>query len=546
MSLFNLNYISIRNKLIFISILPIVGLAIIVLTAMNNIAEINKGVDRIYADRVVPLEQLKGIADDYAVFVIDAVNKANAGIMSAEEAARGIDEAAARIQQNWQAYMATQLTPEETRLAREAEGLFTEANRAINDVSGHLRGLSGTVTGQLGSYDGPLYDDIDPISEKITELVNLQLKVAGQERDMVEATYEASTSFMTLMSVVLLLVLAVSSYLIYSSIRTPVDLLKSTIEKIATDQDLTLNVEIEGNNELTHIGDSFNNMMAEVRQLMSTVNDITGQLSSSAEQMNNVSARSNESFATQCQEIEQVVTAMNQMVLTVQEVANNAENADLEARSTCDRAEEGSRIVSGASEATTQLINEVQQTAEAIKMLETDSENIGSVVDVIKSIAEQTNLLALNAAIEAARAGEQGRGFAVVADEVRTLAQRTQESTKEIQSAIERLQSGTAGLVDIMGKSQEHAQETGSQAEKAGDALQGISTAVLTITDMNSHIASASEQQSLVAEDINKRLVKINDLAQESSDGSNQVSQASDSLAGMAAELQSQLQRFTV
>ncbi|WP_292952831.1 MULTISPECIES: methyl-accepting chemotaxis protein [unclassified Neptuniibacter] len=235
---------------------------------------------------------------------------------------------------------------------------------------------------------------------------------------------------------------------------------------------------------------------------------------------------------------------MNEMVSTSQDVATNAEHADSQARLMQDQASQGNDIVSAAVTSTNSLVNNVAVVSERISAVENDSDSIGSVIGVINDIAEQTNLLALNAAIEAARAGDQGRGFAVVADEVRTLAQRTQQSTTEIQNAIERLQSGTRSVVTAMEKSQQEAELTGEKASQAGEALQGISEAVGMITDMNTHIASASEEQTSVAEEINRSLVSINDASQESSDGAVQISAASDELARLAVDLNAKVQQF--
>ena len=235
---------------------------------------------------------------------------------------------------------------------------------------------------------------------------------------------------------------------------------------------------------------------------------------------------------------------MNEMVSTSQDVATNAEHADSQARLMQDQASQGNDIVSAAVTSTNSLVNNVAVVSERISAVENDSDSIGSVIGVINDIAEQTNLLALNAAIEAARAGDQGRGFAVVADEVRTLAQRTQQSTTEIQNAIERLQSGTRSVITAMEQSQQEAELTGEKASQAGEALQGISEAVGMITDMNTHIASASEEQTSVAEEINRSLVSINDASQESSDGAVQISAASDELARLAVDLNAKVQQF--
>jgi methyl-accepting chemotaxis protein len=235
---------------------------------------------------------------------------------------------------------------------------------------------------------------------------------------------------------------------------------------------------------------------------------------------------------------------MNEMVSTSQDVATNAEHADSQAKVMLDQAEQGNIIVSSAVSSTNALVGNVAEVSERIRAVENDSESIGSIIGVINDIAEQTNLLALNAAIEAARAGDQGRGFAVVADEVRTLAQRTQQSTTEIQNAIERLQSGTRTAVTAMEQSQQEAELAGGKAAEAGEALQGISEAVGMITDMNTHIASASEEQTSVAEEINRSLVAINDASQESSEGATQISAASEELSRLAADLNGKVSQF--
>jgi len=540
-----LSSLSIRSKLVLTSILPLIGIIIIIITSLYELKQSDDGVARIYEDRVVPLEDLKTIADDYAVFVIDAVNKANAGIMTGAEALEGIQKSRREIDEKWQKYMATELTTEEAQLAKEAETLFVAANNSLDQLESAMRSKSsGYIQGQLADFDGPLYTTIDPISEKITELIGLQLRVAAEERQQISDTYNFAVVVMISLGVAVIIILAILGKLVYGSIRTPLDALNSAMNKVAAESDLKADVPVIGKDELAEISSNFNTMLNHQRKLIGDIGNATQQLAAAAEEMSAISSQANQNINGQRLEIEQVASAMNEMVSTSQDVATNAEHADSQARLMLDQAQKGNEIVSAAVSSTNSLVGNVSQVSERIAAVESDSESIGSIIGVINDIAEQTNLLALNAAIEAARAGDQGRGFAVVADEVRTLAQRTQQSTTEIEEAIERLQSGTRTAVTAMEQSQLEAEQAGSKASEAGDALQGISEAVGMITDMNTHIASASEEQTSVAEEINRSLVAINDASQESADGATQLSTASDQLSRLAVDLNGKVSQF--
>ena len=267
-------------------------------------------------------------------------------------------------------------------------------------------------------------------------------------------------------------------------------------------------------------------------------------VSAAAEELSAVTQQSSQTIYQQSLETDQVATAMNEMTATVQEVAINASQAANAARNAMSEAGKGEERLKATLNTLADLDDSLQQTAITLDHLKEGTENISIIMDVISSVAEQTNLLALNAAIEAARAGEHGRGFAVVADEVRGLAARTQQSTTEIHATIERLIKEADASYNSMSESSKKAAETISHARETASSLDLVGEAIQLITDMNIQIASAAEQQAAVADEINRNIVNINDLSQQNKEGSEHTTQASNDLAKLAEMLSAQVNEF--
>ena len=325
----------------------------------------------------------------------------------------------------------------------------------------------------------------------------------------------------------------------------PLDDVQGVLKSVS-EGDLTVNIEVGSDDEVGHMLNSVSAMVDRLRHMISEITSSTSTMSNSSNEMHDISELTNQGINQQQMQIDQVATAMNEMTATVQEVARHAQEAASSATQADNEAEQGRQVVDKTITSINSLATEIENAADTIKKVEADSIQIGTVLDVIKSIAEQTNLLALNAAIEAARAGEQGRGFAVVADEVRTLASRTQQSTQEIQEMIEQLQSGSQVAVAAMDSSQEKAQTTVEHATSAGSSLESITSKVKSITQMNFQIATAAEEQSAVSEDINRNIVEISQIAEQSVAGSQQTASASNGLSEIAKELENLVTQFKV
>lgn len=310
--------------------------------------------------------------------------------------------------------------------------------------------------------------------------------------------------------------------------------------------DLSHKVKLDGKDEFAWMCWEYSCARKEFAKIMNDLLGNSTQLAAAAEELSSITEQSKQGVASQNAETEQVATAMNQMSATVQEVARNAANAASAAQEADREAKDGHQVVRNTMDSISHLAHEVEHTAEVIAKLKNDSLSIGAVLDVIRDIAEQTNLLALNAAIEAARAGEQGRGFAVVADEVRSLASRTQQSTQEIQGMIQRLQNGANEAVVAMEQGRSSAESSVQQAAKAGKSLEQITHVVDQIKMMNTQIASAADEQGKTAEEINRNIVNISEISTETSQGAQQIAAASDDLARLAVQLQDLVGRFKV
>lgn len=297
--------------------------------------------------------------------------------------------------------------------------------------------------------------------------------------------------------------------------------------------------------EIGQVASSAAKLQNDIGGIVEGINQSVFKLSTTSEEMAHNTDQLNQLMIQQRSETDQVATAMNQMTATVHEVAQNAQLAADSAGQANTEVNTGQVVVNDAIGAISKLVQQVETAADVIHVLESNSVEIGSVLDVIRSIAEQTNLLALNAAIEAARAGEQGRGFAVVADEVRVLAQRTQTSTEEIQSMIEKVQGGAQQAVEAMNQSRSQADVTRDTAAKAGEVLNSITRSVTNINDMNTLIASSAEEQNAVAEEINRSIVSISQGAESVSESATHTAATSDELRTVAEELKHVVSRLS-
>ncbi|NAO25787.1 methyl-accepting chemotaxis protein [Pseudomonas syringae] len=364
---------------------------------------------------------------------------------------------------------------------------------------------------------------------------------------VISAKKEQQTAVVQLLSValVVLLVGIFAAFLITRQITVPLNSTVIAARRIA-DGDLTHDSSTTRQDELGLLQNTMQHMTVSLRGLIGGIGNGVTQIATAAEQLSAVSEQTSAGVTLQKNEVDQVATAMNEMASTVQEVARNTEDASQAAKQASERAAHGSSVVQHATREIGQLAGEVQQLGEAMQRLTEDSGKIGSVIDVIKAVAEQTNLLALNAAIEAARAGEQGRGFAVVADEVRSLAQRTQNSTTEIEALIQALQKGTGAASGLMDASLQRTEGTVVLARQAEQALVEINQSIGTIEQMSQQISAAAEQQSAVTEEINRSVLSVRDIADQSASATEQSAASTVELARLGSDLQSMVARFKI
>lgn len=378
-----------------------------------------------------------------------------------------------------------------------------------------------------------------PLNAVMADLQKLQADLDAQRK--------SDTFGMAMVGLIIAAIGLLVIWLVGHGIARPLKQMVAMLDDIAKGEgDLTRRLSSDRSDELGSIAKGFNTFLAKLQAMITQVVTSVQSVSDSSEHTADIAIRTNIGIQKQMAEIDQVATAVQEMTATAQDVARNATQAAQAASHADQAAGEGMQIVRDTSNSIGALALEIGKAVGVVQTLAKDSENINAILTAIRGIAEQTNLLALNAAIEAARAGEQGRGFAVVADEVRNLAQKTQKATEEIQSMIQQLQQGTRDVVRVMEDSQNRTDESVQHAAKAAEALETITQAVSVINDMNTQIASAAEEQSAVADDINRNVINIGQVANEVAGGADESSSASAGLTKLAEQQRRLINQFKV
>ncbi|NMX69303.1 methyl-accepting chemotaxis protein [Pseudomonas sp. WS 5059] len=492
-------------------------------------------------------------------------------IAALDQSVRQLPESSERFAQ----YEAVNHAKEEFQVARyEVRGYTGNVNpdteaRAAAQIESAINGLKGlkNVFGEsqqaelialenaLGAYRNAL----QAYKAANANIVLARQEMTVQGADIVsrsEALYDIqlqrrdaesvqARSLQLISTVLALLVGIIAALVITRQITRPLQETLAVVERIASG-DLSHNIQVTRRDELGVLQQGIQRMGTTLRELISGIRDGVTQIASAAEELSAVTEQTSAGVNSQKIETDQVATAMHEMTATVQEVARNAEQASQAASAADGQAREGDKVVAEAIAQIERLADEVARSTDAMAHLQQESNKIGSVMDVIKAVAEQTNLLALNAAIEAARAGEAGRGFAVVADEVRGLAQRTQKSTEEIEGLVAGLQNGTQQVAAVMNNSRSLTDSSVELTRKAGVSLENITRTVSNIQSMNQQIAAAAEQQSAVAEEISRSIVNVRDVSEQTATASDETAKSSVELARLGSQLQQMVSHFRV
>ncbi|AWM90156.1 methyl-accepting chemotaxis protein [Pseudomonas sp. 31-12] len=416
------------------------------------------------------------------------------------------------------------------------------------DALRQLETALGNYRSALQAYKAANTDAVQARKEMTDQgaaIVTLSDQLYQIQLDRRDAESAQARTLQLISTLLALLVGIIAAVIITRQITGPLRDTLAVVERIASG-DLSQDVKVTRRDELGVLQQGIARMGVTLRDLISGIRDGVTQIASAAEELSAVTEQTSAGVNSQKIETDQVATAMHEMTATVQEVARNAEEASQAAAAADGEAREGDKVVNEAIAQIERLASEVARSTEAMSVLQQESDKIGSVMDVIKAVAEQTNLLALNAAIEAARAGEAGRGFAVVADEVRGLAQRTQKSTEEIEGLVAGLQNGTQQVSTVMNNSRALTDSSVALTRKAGVSLENITRTVSNIQSMNQQIAAAAEQQSAVAEEISRSIINVRDVSEQTAAASDETAKSSVELARLGGQLQQMVSHFRV
>jgi methyl-accepting chemotaxis protein len=541
------NQLGFRVKVALPFVITALAMIVIVFFAVNTVRNLVSDTDRV-AEVYLPSisEVLNGDRDLYQALV--AQNNFVEVLGQGDEADEYLASYEENAQQAYNRFNQAVDRLQDTNVAEIVEGFKpafdswkASADRVLNLArNGNIseaQEIAKSQTRELFESLRNYFDDVGAYADEQAQIRATEASAEGQ-----------SSSITIIVVTVIALLMSSALFMFFLKLIThSISDIRGQLDNIAQGEgDLTQRIVVEQDDDIGKLARSFNQVLENLQSMIASIQQLTTELGGEATGLSRTAAENMDGVTRQTDSISMVATAINEMQSAIEEVAGNASRASEITREAEEKGQNGGRIIRQTSTQVQQLSAQIAKAVEVIRQLSEDSNNITSVLDVIRGIADQTNLLALNAAIEAARAGEQGRGFAVVADEVRTLAQRTQTSTEDIQKMISALQTGVSNIVSVMETGSDQASQTEELALSAETEIQGILEAMANIADMNVSVASATEEQTQVVEEINQNITRINDLAGESAEHSRAIDGISNSLEGYARKLEDQTGKFKV